>query len=199
MYIYTQNTSIVMDVFLEEKIDEIVEKIREEYNIEQDFEYVETSKAGDLFLPGQRWSYCSGPPLDGEQERIFLTEFIKKVATRDDTIVDDYKEFMKGVLKMVDDDTRKKKLFFLKGDTQNPLLAKIHSELVKEAEKWSADQLSGKNFEIELPTTVVRRPLELPTTVVRPTRSREIAERGLKRYWKNFRRWLKNLYPFNYN
>ena len=187
-----------MDVFLEEKIDEIVEKIKEVYNIEQDFEYVERSKAGDLFLPGQRWSYCSGPPLNGEQERIFLTEFIKKVATRDDTIVDDYKEYMKGVLKMVDDDTKKKKLFFLKGNTQNPLLAKIHSELVKEAEKWSAKRLPVE-IEIELPTTVVRRPVEILTTVVRPTRSREIAERGLKRYWKIFRRWLKNLYPFNYN
>ena len=192
-----------MDVFLEEKIDEIVEKIKEEYNITTGGADYERSKAGDLFLPGQRWSYCSGPPLNGEQERIFLTEFIKKL--KGEPLRNDYKEFMKGVLTMVDNDTRNKKLFFLKGNTQNPLLAKIHSELVEEAEEWSAEQLSDKNFEIELPTTVVRRPLEISTTVVRPvvrrprTTQPEVLRRFVRRriddLMDNLQRWLIKFKP----
>ena len=117
----------------------------------------------------------------------------------------DYKEFMKGVLTMVDNDTRNKKLFFLKGNTQNPLLAKIHSELVEEAEEWSAEQLSDKNFEIELPTTVVRRPLEISTTVVRPVvrRPRTTRPEVLRRFVRrriddlmdNLQRWLIKFKP----
>lgn len=192
-----------MDGFLETKIKKIINDVCKEYKLTTGVGDFRRLKAGDLFLPGKRWSYCSGPPLNEEQERIFLAEFTNKMKRPDDTWRrDNYKEFMKGVLEMVDDDTMKKKLFFLKGDTQNPLLAKIHSELVEEAEKWSAERLSGENLEIELPTTVVRRPVEMPTeesssrsqvrsiTRARTNQAetlRERVQRRLRIFWERFR------------
>ena len=97
---------------METKIKKIINDVCKEYKLTTGVGDFRRLKAGDLFLPGKRWSYCSGPPLNEEQERIFLAEFTNKMRRPDDTWRrDNYKEFMKGVLEMVDDDTRKKKLF----------------------------------------------------------------------------------------
>ena len=82
-------------------------------------------------------------------------------------------------------------MFFLKGDTQNPLLAKIHSELVKEAEKWSADQLRPVKIEIELPTTIVRRPLEISTEESRTRARTNQAETLRERVQRRLRIFLE--------
>lgn len=114
-------------IILKDKFDEIVKKVREKYHIIDGVSEIDDTPIERLFL--QRWKYCVGTtPVDSEQERIFIEEFVHKLKGK--SLV--YKDFMASVLSITDKIELRK--FFVEG-SDNQLLSEIHSKLVDEIEK----------------------------------------------------------------